>query len=461
MQINTNLLRSSTFRLAAIYLAIFALSVATILAYVYWNTVGLIGRQTDDTIRAEVLGLADQYRTLGVRGVVDVIERRVLEDSTSYYILTDAGGNRLVGNVASLPSQATGEAGWLDFPVTLVKGNTTLRHVGRGYYSNLPSGYRILVGRDVEEQSQFRQLIQRTLYWALGIAVGLGLGGGLLTSRNFLRRIDAITETNQTIMDGDLSRRMPISGTGDELDRLSLSLNEMLEQIERLMAGMKEVTSNVAHDLKTPLTRLRARVETVLRSGNETEYRATLMKTIEESDRLLQTFNSLLSIARAEAGHAREGLQEVNIGNILEEVAEFYEPIVEEAGGSLKINSADGIMVRADRQLMAQVVGNLIDNALKYGGTSNGVEIQIDSKLKGHSVEITVADKGGGIPEEFRERVKGRFVRLDESRSKPGNGLGLSLVASVMKLHGGQFQLDDNAPGLKARLELPLLALAK
>jgi signal transduction histidine kinase len=259
-------------------------------------------------------------------------------------------------------------------------------------------------------------------------------------------------------MGGDLSSRMPVLGTGDELDKLARSLNEMLDQIERLMTGMKEVSSNVAHDLKTPLTRLRARVESALRSNNKTEYRAALDKTIEESDGLLQTFNALLSIARAESGQSRELLQANDVRDIIEGVAELYEPIAEEAGGTLSVTVASGLGVLADRQLLSQALSNLVDNALKYGVTEENPKphIEIAGALEEGSVIVVVSDRGNGIPVEDRTRVLDRFVRLDSSRSKPGNGLGLSLVAGVMKLHGGALLLEDNEPGLRAKLVLPL-----
>jgi signal transduction histidine kinase len=315
------------------------------------------------------------------------------------------------------------------------------------------------VGRDIEELRQFGDLIRTTLYWALGLSLALGLGGGLLTSRNFLHRIDAITGASRTIMDGNLSRRMPVAGTGDELDRLSVSLNQMLDQIERLMLGMKEVSSNIAHDMKTPLTRMRARVEAALRTDDKNQYRAALNQSIEESDSLLRTFNSLMSIARAESGNAREGFRPIDLGNVLNDVYELYEPLVEDAGGKLVLQLSGSLPVKADRQLLAQAISNLLDNAMKYGHTSE-LAITLAAQAKPETVEITVSDRGSGIPEEDRERVKDRFVRLDTSRTLPGNGLGLALVASIMRVHGGDLKLTDSAPGLKATLVLPKQATA-
>ncbi len=454
MLINPKLFRTSTFRLAAVYLAVFALSVGAILAYLYWSTVRLLESQTDETIRAEVLGLADQYRILGLKGVADVIRRRSNSQTDTLYVLVNPQGNYIAGNLKGLPPGMEDKPGWTDFPIVRNRNGIVVNHTARGFHSDLQGDYEVLVGRDVQELRQFADLIRRTLFISLGLALLLGLGGGLLTSRNFLRRIDAITGTSRNIMEGDLAQRMPVKGTNDELDRLSVSLNEMLDQIERLMTGMKDVTTNIAHDLKTPLTRMRARVEAALRSGKPEEYRAALNQSLEESDSLLRTFNALMSIARAESGNAREGLESLNLAGTLNDVIELYEPIIEEAGGTLNHQIDNDLAMKGDRQLLAQAVSNLIDNAIKYGAEV-APEISVTAKRNGTAIEVIVSDNGPGIPAADRERVKERFTRLDASRSKPGNGLGLPLVASIMHLHGGELILEDNAPGLKAKLVLP------
>jgi signal transduction histidine kinase len=443
--VSAKLLKTSTFRLAAIYLALFALSVVALLAYVYWNTVGILERQADETISAEVQALADQYREKGITGIAETIQRRSQEDTASIYLLAKNDGTVVAGNLQSEPPEAKSEAQWINFPFVVKRGGNVEMHAGRAFHADLEGEYDLIVGRDVEELQQFENIIRRTLIWALGIALALGLGGGLLMSRNFLQRVDAITDASHSIMQGNLSGRMPVTGSGDELDRLAGSLNQMLDQIERLMNGMREVSSNVAHDLRTPLTRMKARVESALRTGNESEYRDALNKTIEESDRLLGTFNALLSIARAESGQS------------LTDVAELYEPIAEETGANLKLETTGPMPVRADRELLAQTIANLVDNAIKYGGPG---QILIEGKSAGATATISVSDRGEGIPLEDRERVLGRFVRLDSSRSKPGNGLGLSLVAGVVKLHGGTLELADNKPGLRATITLPLQSAA-
>jgi signal transduction histidine kinase len=429
------------------------------MAYVFWNTVGLMERQTQETIRAEVQGLADQYNQRGLDGVVEVINNRVSEQNGTLYLLVDPAGKRIVGNLEAMPTPSPGDNVWIDFPITIGKGESQVVHIAHAFAIDLVGDHELLVGRDVEELRAFRALIQNTLLWAIVPVFLLGLGGGFLTSRNFLRRVDAITETSRNIMGGDLSQRMPVAGSGDELDRLSISLNEMLAQIERLMQGMKDVTSNVAHDLRTPLTRLRARAESALRNENAEEQKLALQQTLTESDKLLQTFNALLSIARADAGQVREGLVPVNLSEIVQDMAELYQPLAEETGGTFTIRVDEDISVRANRQLLSQVFSNLFDNAMKYGATLGGETVNISvtaHKQEGNAI-VTVADAGSGIALDQRYRVLERFVRLDESRTKPGNGLGLSLVSSVVKLHGGTLTLDDAAPGLKAIITLPLV----
>ena len=460
MIINPKIFSTSTFRLSAIYLAVFALSVAALLAYVYWNTAGLLERQTDETIKAEVQGLADQYRIRGIRGIVDTVQRRAASTG-ALYLIANPDGERIAGNLQGFPKEAVSDTGWIDFPFDVQRDPGSKRHSARAFHVELEGQYVLVVGRDVQELRAFGDIIRRTMYWALGLALVLGLGGGFLTSRNFLRRVDAITDASRHIMEGDLAGRMPVSGSGDELDRLAQSLNEMLDQIERLMTGMKEVTSNVAHDLKTPLTRLKARVESALRTNNKTDYREALNKTIEESDRLLQTFNALMSIARAEAGQSREGMVSNDFNNIINDLVELYEPMVEEQSGSLTCHSQEGLMVLGDRQLLSQALNNLFDNALKYGldPISEKPELTITGTIENDTIVVSVADRGTGVAAENRARVVERFIRLDESRSKPGNGLGLSLVASVMKLHGGQLLLEDHDPGLIAKLVLPRLSV--
>ncbi|WP_342642853.1 sensor histidine kinase [Rhodoligotrophos ferricapiens] len=455
------LLRTSTFRLAAGYLLLFAISSAVILSYVYWDTAGLLARQTDETIAAEVSFLAEQYHSGGIAALVRSINGRAENADDSIYLLVNVFGRRIAGNLQGMPVDALNSApNWIEFPYAVQTAEGVEKHQARAFHTRIDMGYTLVVGRDIQERREFTEIIQRTLIWALGFTFLLGLIGGLLMSRNFLRRVDSIAETSRTIMEGDLAGRMPVSGTGDELDRLAISLNQMLEQIERLMIGMREVSSNVAHDLKTPLTRMRAQVEDALRGGSPEQYRKALEETLVEADSLLRIFNALLSIARAEAGQSREGVGPMDAADLANDMAELYGPLIEDEGGSFTAKIDRPLPVKADRQLMAQALNNLLDNALKYGRPANGqpLAVTLSAQRRDDEIVLAIADNGPGIPEDQREHVLERFVRLDASRSRPGSGLGLSLVASVMKLHAGQLTLSDNRPGLIAELRLPMLA---
>ncbi len=452
-------MHTSTFRLATIYLLVFAASVAAVLSYTYWQAQRLLQAQVEQTIAADVRGIAEQYAVNGLGGVVAVLRRRTQHGVPGgLYLLAGPDGEVLAGNLPSLPAKARRQdhSGWLDFSIRVITPSGPRKRHVRAYHIRLDNGFHLIIGRDIEHLYQFRRVIRNILLWTLGLTTLLGIGGGLLLSRNFLRRIDGITASVRAIRAGRLARRVPVEGSGDELDRLAESLNDMLDQIERLMRGMREVSSNIAHDLKTPLTRLKAQAEDALRAGNEEQRREALQSTIAQADELLRTFNSLLLIARAEAGQARAGFGEVDVAEVAREIAELYEPLVEEQEGSFSLDVPAHAPIIGDRQLIAQALVNLLDNALKYGRQARRkLHIDVLVRRAPEHVELVVADNGPGVPEEMREKVKERFVRLDKARSAPGSGLGLSLVASIARLHDGALLLEDNKPGLKAILRLP------
>jgi hypothetical protein len=325
----------------------------------------------------------------------------------------------------------------------------------------LAGGFHLLVGRDLDERERLFGIIVNAGQWSLALVIVLGLLGGFFVSRRVLSRIDAMTGTAQTIMAGDLSGRLPVAGTGDELDRLADNVNAMLERIEALMRGLKEVSDNIAHDLKTPLTRLRNRCEQALRgAAGEASYRAALESTIAESDDLIRTFDALLMIARAESGQARDNMMEFDASEIARDVGELYEPVADEKGIALKVDASAIAPVRGNRELVSQALANLIDNAIKYAGPNgklNGMpaEIVVRADNEGERIMLSVADHGPGIPDTDRGRVVERFVRLEQSRSEPGSGLGLSLASAVARLHGGELKLEDNNPGLRTTIALP------
>jgi signal transduction histidine kinase len=449
------LVRTHAFRLAALYFGVFALSVLGVLLFVYWTSANFVERQTEATLNAEITGLAEQYAQRGLSGLVQVVAARSVGNrgDRMLYLITDPNGRPLAGNIAGWPKGAPVHAGWISFTITTRGKGEAERDPARGALFIIPGGYRLLVGRDISDAAAFRDRIRETLSWAGLVALGIGLVGGAGMSRNLLRRVEEVNRTSERVMAGHLSDRVPVNGTSDEFDQLALNLNRMLDQIERLMTAMREVTDNVAHDLKTPLSRLRARLELALLDPRDEEGGvAAISAAIAEADRLLSTFNALLSIAEAESGTPRRAAAPLDLGEVVREAAELYEPVAEENGFALSIDAAPGVVIRGDRDLLSQLLANLFDNALKYAGGGD-IAVRVNSSA-GRAV-LEVADRGPGIAEEDREMVFNRFVRLERSRSTPGNGLGLSLVRAVARLHGGAVELDDNGPGLIVRLDFP------
>jgi len=322
----------------------------------------------------------------------------------------------------------------------------------------LPSGLHLVVGRDIFERRGFTAIILQSFLIGVSGIVLLSIVTGLFNARRVLRRIDTINGTTAKIMSGNMSERIPITKRNDEFDGLATSLNAMLDRIEQLMQGLKEVTDNVAHDLKTPLTRLRNQAESALRdSADEEDKRQALETTISESDKLIRTFNALLMIARAEAGAPSGAFADIDVSAIAADVAELYAPVAEEEGMELVSEVAPGIRLRANRELIGQALVNLVDNAIKYlrPEDSRPGKITVTARQAGGRVLLEVADNGPGIPPEDRSRVIERFVRLEQSRTEPGSGLGLSLVAAVARVHKGEFRLEDNGPGVRAIIDLP------
>ena len=452
------LLRTSTFRLSLLYVALFGASVLVLLAFIYWTTVRVIDSQTSDTIEAEVRGLAEQYRARGIRQLVAVIEERSgpYGDPDSVYLLADPGLRRLAGNLSAWPREATGaEGGWVEVLATRASGEEAHGTI-RARTFVLPGGFRLLVGRDPRGRADFEGLILESLGYALGITLVLGLLGGLVMSRRMLRRVDAVRETGQRIVRGDLSRRMPVTGVGDEFDRLSITVNEMLDEIETLMTGLRTVTDSVAHDLRSPLTRLKSRLELALREGpaGEGSHRAALERAIAETDAILRTFATLMEIARAESGHAGIAMEPVDLRAIVADMVELYAPLAEEKGLAVEAALEESGEVAGHGQFLSQLVANLLDNALAY--TPDGrIGVSLAREESG-AVRLTVEDSGPGIPAGERERVLQRFVRLDASRSGGGSGLGLSLVTGVATLHRAALALDESPfGGLRVSLTFP------
>ena len=451
------LLRTTAFKLTLVYLTVFALFAVFLLAYFAWNTRRLITEQITQTVDAEITGLAEQYRQGGIRRLVFVVDARSRRPGSSLYLVTTRAGEGLAGNVGSLATGILETAGWEETAYRRLDDPDGAEHHALVRVFQLPAGFRLLVGRDLEERERLHDIVLAAGRWSLAIVIVLGVAGGFFVTRRVLKRVDAMTETTRKIMDGDLAGRLPIAGTGDELDRLATNLNAMLERIEALMHGLKEVSDNIAHDLKTPLTRLRNRCEEALRlAEDESQYRAALESTIEESEALISTFNALLMIARAESGQARDGMIDFDAAEIARGVGELYEPLADDKGIHLKVEAPAATPVHGNRELISQALANLVDNAIKYGGMNGAeAEIVVTARGEGDRILLAVADSGRGIPASDRGRAVERFVRLEQSRSQPGSGLGLSLASAIARLHGGELKLEDNDPGLKTVISLP------
>jgi signal transduction histidine kinase len=460
------LVRTTAFRLTLAYALVFAMISAAVLGYVAWNGRQLVEQGMRETVDAEVNGLIDQYRTGGVRRLVATVEQRTRRPGSSLYLVTTFVGEALAGNVARLPASVLNFAGDTpDTPYERLDDPDDVTHHAFVRVVVLPGGFRLVVGRDLGELNSLGSAVRRAFALALFVLTAFGLVGGFFVARRVLARIDSMTASANAIMAGELSTRLPLQGSNDELDRLATSLNAMLDRIGDLLSGLKEVSDNVAHDLKTPLTRLRNGAEEALRvAETPREYRQALERTIEESDKLIGVFNALLMIARAEGGRVAENMAQFDAAEIARSVVELYEPLAEEAGVSLSVEAPGTLRAHGNRELAGQALANLVDNALKYAKSCDAdkqpstapAEVQVSARANGAGfAEVCVADHGPGIPEADRERVLERFVRLEGSRTRPGFGLGLSLANAVMRLHGGSLRLEDNHPGLRATLSFP------
>lgn len=452
------------FRLFVIYISLFCVAVAGTFIYVNVSMQGYLRHEAQAAVQADYEGLAARYREGGLPALTDAISQHSASASGTLYLLTDASGRRLAGNLETVAADLWNAQGAAQFAYRTREGGQVRERQALGLVTRLPNGLHMLVARDIENQERLKQVLRRALLLSYAFIIITGVAGGAIVTRGILRRVDTISNTAGAIMQGNLAQRIPITGRSDEFERLAQNLNAMLDRIHDLMTGLKDVSDNIAHDLKTPLHRLRTRAERALQSSRSPEALAeALGSVIEEADALIQTFDSLLSIARLEAGSRSESFGPLNICGLTCGVAELYEPAAEERGLTLRVACAGEVTMCGEQHLIGQALANLLDNAIKYAGPmaeaavlAGGSPLTVDVGLedKGDTVDIVVADRGPGIPANDRERVLQRFVRLQPSRSIPGSGLGLSLVAAVARLHGGSISLEDNCPGLKVRLTL-------
>ena len=447
------LLRSSPFRLAVAYASLFAGSALLLLSFVYWSTAGYMLRQADETIDAEIAGLAERYQTGGLVGLTTLIEQRLARQQptgSSLYLVADAAYRPRVGNLSAWPQVDVDSDGWLNFRLGQPEGEDT--HWARARQFRLDRGYFLLAGRDMYELESIRVTVVQTIAWGFALTIVLALVGGVLVGRGRIRRVSVINRAISDVVAGDLTRRIPTDATGDDIEQLTNNLNRMLAELEEQVDAVQRVSDNIAHDLRTPLARLRTRLELLRESETEPgQSRYELAeRAVGEADGLLATFNALLRIARIEVGRRRQEFSRVDITRLIHDVAELYGPLLDEAGLQLDTQPESGLAVVGDRDLLFQAVANLIDNVLKH--VPSGGYVTVTSRCSPSGVDIVVADNGPGVPADERIRVLERFYRLDTSRTKPGAGLGLSLVNAVAKLHDATLSLSENHPGLQVAL---------
>ncbi|MEZ5799247.1 MAG: HAMP domain-containing sensor histidine kinase [Nitratireductor sp.] len=458
MQRLRTILAITAVRLSIAYSLIFGLVAVIIVMYLTGSTVNIIRRQIQDSINTEVADLATVYERGGINGLMRTLERNAASPGANIYVVADPAGTIIAANILEIESgilnhEMGGPSLWLHAP----PGQWCQNLASHGPVVELPNGMRLLVGRDLGDPERFRQVVGRALFLALAAMLALGVATWLVVGRRALKRLDLVSKSTARILAGDHSERLPLSGGGDEFDRLSARLNGMLDRINLLDDGLKQVSDNIAHDLKTPLTRLRNKADAALgEASNVDEMRNALGEVIADTDQIIKTFNALLMISRVESGSAVTGLSPIDITSVVKDVAELYLPVAEDDGFETRVDVEDGLLVTGSRELLAQALSNLVENAIKYGrDPSRTPLLAISARKKANQISICIADNGPGIAEADRERVTERFTRLEKSRTLPGNGLGLSLVRAVAVLHQGSLELSDAKPGLAACIHLP------
>ncbi len=458
MQRLRTILSITAVRLSIVYTLVFGFVAVVIVLYMTGATANLLRRQIRESINIEMVQLDRIYAQSGINGLIRQLERRAAAPGANLYVIAAPTGSIIAGNVDEIETEVLGRIGWTfrPFEYSRFSADGQSRHAAVARVSELPNGMRILVGRDLGEPEKFRSLVARALILSIGAMLLVGLLTWVLVGRRALKRVELVSQSTNRILSGERHVRLPVTGSGDEFDRLSSGLNSMLDRIGLLDEGLRQVSDNIAHDLKTPLTRLRNKADAAMIASGANQQQA-LQEIIADTDQIIRTFNALLMISRVESGSSAAELSSEDFSAIILDVAELYEPVAEEEGFVFETSIEPGLKVRGNRELLAQAVSNLADNAIKYGRSDNNLaRISFTLGREGEHAVLSIADAGPGIPAQDRQKVTERFARLEQSRSRPGNGLGLSLVAAVAQLHSGMLEFADNEPGLKAILRIPL-----
>jgi signal transduction histidine kinase len=444
--------RSAGFRFGAVYALLLAISATALALFLWWATAGLLDRQTEAAINADAQGLAERWADGGLPALVVTIEDRLAQDidDDAIYLLADPSMKRITGNLVTWPPSVTEAGPWYELPV-MRAGMRSLANVQR---YELPGGYHLLIGRDVQVRSQLRKMLTDALLWAAVVVILMATVGALVIRSLFRRTLANISATAGAIAAGDFAQRVRLTGRGDEFDQIADVINDMLDRISRLMDGVRQVSNAIAHDLRTPITRARTRLEdAALHAESPGDLRAAIERATLDLDDIVGVFQALLRIAEIEAGSRRSLFARLDLVPLLAEVAELYGAVAEDRGIRLRLETPRAVPAYGDKAMIQQAIANLMDNAVKFSPDGGTVQLTAAVSTK---VFVSVSDQGPGIPLAERETATHRFYRGETARSTPGSGLGLSLVLAVAQLHGGELRLEDNQPGLRAILALPL-----
>ena len=457
--------RTTPFRLTMLFLALFTFAASALLAYIYVATAGEARRRTDQEISREMHGLVGAYNQAGLAAVNQAVIERAAGERSFLYLLMTPDQKRISGSIAESPVEKfDGQPTWTTFQITDADAaGHTVKHPARGLQQRLAGGQLLFVGADVGEDEAYVSQVVSALWGSGVLIVVLGLCGGLLTSRNVSRSMAGLTSVVDAVRNGDLGARAPVRGARDEFDELSAGINEMLDRLERSMAGHRHAGDALAHDLRSPLTRLRARLEVAyldVEAGKGDPEQA-LAQALDDTDGVLKTFAAVLAIARLQAAGAAPNQVLFDPSELAANIAELYEPLCEDKGLEFDAEFGKSLQARGNQEFLSQALSNIVDNAIKYTPSGGAIMLRVRRRSSGE-VEFSVTDTGPGVPDADRERVIQRFVRLENSRSQPGSGLGLSLVAAVAEAHGGRLELAEGpgkvgemGPGLRVALVLP------
>jgi signal transduction histidine kinase len=447
-------IRSASLRFAALFGIVFALSAMAFVGFLWYSTAGLLDRQVEAAISADAQGLVERWSEGGIPALILTIQERMNEnvDDDAIYEVTDPLGSTVGGNMGRWPSAV--KTPGVFYELMVVRADTRSLAEVRRY--DLPGGFRLLVGRDVRGRVELRRLLTNALFSSMLVITGLGAIGALVIRNLFRRMVAEVSATADAIAGGDLTPRVRRSGRGDEFDRMAESINTMLERIARLMDGVRQVSNAIAHDLRTPITRARARLEDAAsHARSEAELRAAVERAVSDLDGVTAVFQALMRIAEIEVGARRSAFADVDLGPLLADLAELYGAVAEEHGLALTLSVPDTLTILGDRDMLQQAVANLLDNAIKF--SPPGGSIKLEAVLADRHVRLSVSDRGPGIPEADRPRATERFFRGEQARHTPGSGLGLALVQAVASLHEGSLLLTDASPGLRATITLPAM----